>query len=138
MRISDWSSYVCSSDLAPSPTWSDGVMKILDRAAATMPTGGDWHSEIVHPDDHNELLSKFIDAFETKETVLCTTRFLAGDGTYRHIKIHAYAEPDAHNEIGALVGLAEDVTQEMLALEAPQCSEAKYRPIADQARKSDG
>src|SRR3546814_12234903 len=74
MRISDWSSYVCSSDLAPSPTWSDGVMKILDRAAATMPTGGDWHSEIVHPDDHNELLSKFIDAFETKETVLCTTR----------------------------------------------------------------
>ena len=118
---------------APSPTWSEGVMKILDRTPATMPAGGDWHSEIVHPDDHNELLSKFIDAFETKETVLCTTRFLAGDGTYRHIKIHAYAEPDAHNEIGALVGLAEDVTQEMLAREALQCSEAKYRLIAEQA-----
>lgn len=118
---------------APSPTWSDGVLKILDRAAATMSTGGDWYSEIVHPDDRNELLSKFIDAFEAKETVLCTTRFLAGDGAYRHIKIHAYAEPDAHNEIGALVGLAEDVTQEMLAREALQCSEAKYRLIAEQA-----
>lgn len=118
---------------APSPTWSEGVAKILDRMAIAMPSGGDWHNEIVHPDDRNELLSKFIDAFETQETVLCTTRFLAGDGTYRHIKIHAYAETDARNEIGALVGLAEDVTQEMLAREALQRSEAKYRLIAEQA-----
>ncbi|MCE9648682.1 MAG: PAS domain-containing protein [Parvibaculum sp.] len=118
---------------APSPVWSEGFAKILDRAMISLPTGGDWHSDIVHPEDRNELLSKFLDAFEAQETVLCVTRFLAGDGTYRHIKIHAYAEPDARNEIGALVGLAEDVTQEMLAREALQRSEAKYRLIAEQA-----
>jgi PAS domain S-box-containing protein len=118
---------------APSPTWSEGVAKILDRTTETMPTSGDWYNDLVHPDDRNELLSKFLDAFETKETVLCTTRFLAGDGTYRYIKTHAYAEPDAHSEIGALVGLAEDVSQEMLAREALQRSEAKYRLIAEQA-----
>jgi PAS domain S-box-containing protein len=118
---------------APSPAWSEGVAKILDRTVATMPSGGDWYNELVHPDDRNELLSKFIDAFETKETVLCTTRFLARDGSYRYIKTHAYAEPDARGEIGALVGLAEDVTQEVCAHEALQRSEAKYRLIAEQA-----
>jgi len=118
---------------APSPEWSEGVAKILDRTATEMPTSGDWYIELVHPEDRNLLLSEFIDAFETRETILCTTRFLAGDGTYRHIKTYAYAETDARGEIGALVGLAEDVTQEVLAREALERSEAKYRLIAEEA-----
>jgi PAS domain S-box-containing protein len=118
---------------APSPKWSEGVCKILDRAPADMPTGGDWYVELVHPDDRNDLLSEFLDAFETRETLLCTTRFLAGDGSYRYIKTYAYAEPDARGEIGALVGLAEDVTQEVMAHDALERSEAKYRLIAEQA-----
>lgn len=118
---------------APSPTWSEGVCKILDRTPANMPTGGDWYIELVHPDDRNNLLSEFLDAFETRETLLCTSRFLAGDGSYRHIKTYAYAEPDARGEIGALVGLAEDVTQEVMAHDALEDSEAKYRLIAEQA-----
>jgi PAS domain-containing protein len=100
---------------------------------ASMPTGGDWYIELVHPDDRNELLSRFLDAFETRETLLCTSRLLGGDGSYRHIKTYAYAEPDARGEIGALVGLAEDVTQEVLAREALERSEAKYRLMAEQA-----
>lgn len=118
---------------ALSPAWSEGVAKILDRSASSMPTGGDWYVELVHPDDRNELLSKFLDAFETRETLLCTSRFLGGDGSYRHIKTYAYAEPDARGEIGALVGLAEDVTQEVVTREALERSEAKYRLIAEQA-----
>ncbi|MFZ3032448.1 MAG: PAS domain-containing protein [Parvibaculum sp.] len=118
---------------APSPDWSEGVAKILDRAATEMPTNGDWYVNLVHPDDRNTLLTEFIDAFETRETILCTTRFLAGDGTYRHIKTYAYAETDARGEIGALVGLAEDVTQEVVAREALERSEAKYRLIAEEA-----
>lgn len=118
---------------APSPTWSDGVLKILDHTAPTMSSDGDWYSKLIHPDDRNELLSKFLDAFETKEAVLCTSRFLARDGTYRYIKTHAYAEPDARDEIGALVGLAEDVTQEVMAQESLQRSETKYRLIAERA-----
>ena len=118
---------------APSPDWSEGVAKILDRTAAEMPTSGDWYVDLVHPDDRNTLLSQFIDAFETRETILCITRFLAGDGTYRHIKTYAYAETDARGEIGALVGLAEDVTQEVKAREALERSEAKYRVMAEEA-----
>ncbi|MGV8995327.1 MAG: PAS domain-containing sensor histidine kinase [Parvibaculaceae bacterium] len=118
---------------APSPTWSNGVAKILDRELSTMPRGGDWYVDLVHPDDRNALLSQFLDAFETRETLLCTSRFLGGDGSYRHIKTYAYAEPDARGEIGALVGLAEDVTQEVMAREALERSEAKYRLIAEEA-----
>ena len=118
---------------APSPDWSEGVAKILDRTATEMPTGGDWYIDLVHPDDRNTLLTQFIDAFETRETILCITRFLAGDGTYRYIKTYAYAETDARGEIGALVGLAEDVTQEVKAREALERSEAKYRLIAEEA-----
>ena len=118
---------------AESPKWSEGVAKILDRTVQSMPVGGDWYAELIHPEDRNALLSQFLDAFETRETLLCTSRFLAGDGSYRYIKTYAYAEPDARGEIGALVGLAEDVTQEVVAREALERSEAKYRLIAEQA-----
>lgn len=118
---------------ALAPTWSQGVAKILDRPVELMPTDGDWYRTLVHADDSDELLSKFLDAFETREPIVSTTRFLAGDGGYRHIKTQAYCEIDAQNEVGALVGLVEDVTEEIRAEEALRQSEARYRLLAEQA-----
>lgn len=118
---------------AMAPAWSEGVAKILDRPLAHIPMGGDWFLDLVHPDDRDELLSKFLDAFETSEPIASVTRFLAGDGSYRHIKTQAYGEIDAHGEVGALVGLVEDVTEEIRAEEALRQSEAKYRLLAERA-----
>jgi PAS domain S-box-containing protein len=117
----------------PAPQWSRGVARILGRDEAQLPRGGDWYEHLVHPDDRDELLSKFLDAFETQEPVNCITRFRADDGEYRYIKTHAYAEGDAHSEIGALVGLAEDVTEEVAGELALKASEAKYRLMTEQA-----
>ncbi|PKQ07409.1 MAG: hypothetical protein CVT72_03290 [Alphaproteobacteria bacterium HGW-Alphaproteobacteria-11] len=117
----------------PAPQWSRGVARILGRDEAQLPRGGDWYEHLVHPDDRDELLSKFLDAFETQEPVSCVTRFCADDGNYRYIKTHAYAEGDAHSEIGALVGLAEDVTEEIEAELALRANEARYRLMTEQA-----
>lgn len=117
----------------PAPIWSRGVARILGIDEETLPAGGDWHEHLVHPDDRDELLSKFLDAFETHVPVACVTRFRSGDGSYRHIKTHAYTEVDALGEVGALVGLAEDVSEEVEAAEALKASEAKYRFMTEQA-----
>ena len=117
----------------PAPQWSRGVARILGLDEDKLPAGGDWHEHLVHPDDSDELLSKFLDAFETHEPVTCITRFRSGNGSYRHIKTYAYAEVDAFSEIGALVGLAEDVNEEIEAAEALKASEAKYRLMTEQA-----
>lgn len=117
----------------PAPQWSRGVARILGRDETQLPRGGDWYEHLVHPDDRDELLSKFLDAFETQEPVNCVTRFRADDGDYRYIKTHAYAEGDAHSEIGALVGLAEDVTEEIEAELALRANEARYRLMTEQA-----
>ncbi|NIJ41787.1 PAS domain S-box-containing protein [Parvibaculum indicum] len=117
----------------PSPSWSPGVARILGRSVSGMPKNGDWYEQLVHPHDRDELLSKFIDAFETHTPIHCVTRFRVSDGTWRHIKIHAYSEVDAHDEIGALVGLAEDVTEEVQADEALRASEARYRLLTEEA-----
>ena len=117
----------------PAPQWSRGVARILGRDETQLPRDGDWYEHLVHPDDRDALLSKFIDAFETQEPVNCVTRFRADDGNYRYIKTHAYAEGDAYSEIGALVGLAEDVTQEVESELALKTSEAKYRLMTEQA-----
>jgi PAS domain S-box-containing protein len=117
----------------PAPQWSRGVARILGRDEEHLPAGGDWYEHLVHPDDRDELLSKFLDAFETHEPVSCVTRFHTDDGSFRYIKTHAYAEGDAHSEIGALVGLAEDVTEEVEAELAVKASEAKYRLMTEQA-----
>ncbi|MCF8469271.1 MAG: PAS domain S-box protein [Parvibaculum sp.] len=117
----------------PAPHWSGGVARILGLEEQQLPAGGDWYEHLVHPEDRDELLSKFLDAFETHEPVTCTTRFRSGGHTYRYIKTYAYAEPDASNEIGALVGLAEDVNEEVEAELALKASEAKYRLMTEQA-----
>ena len=117
----------------PSPAWSPGVARILGRSVSGMPQTGDWYEHLVHPDDRDELLSKFIDAFETHTPIHCVTRFRSADGPWRHIKIHAYSELDAYEEIGALVGLAEDVTEEVKAEEALRASEARYRLLTEEA-----
>ena len=116
-----------------SPTWSPGVARILGASVSDMPKSGDWYERLIHPNDRDELLSKFIDAFETHAPIHCITRFRASDGTWRHIKIHAYSELDAFDEIGALVGMAEDVTEEVLADEALRASEARYRLLTEEA-----
>ena len=117
----------------PAPQWSRGVARILGLEEDRLPAGGDWYEHLVHPEDRDELLSKFLDAFETHEPVNCVTRFRAGDGCYRYIKTYAYAEADAFSEIGALVGLAEDVHEEVEAELALKASEAKYRLLTEQA-----
>ncbi len=117
----------------PSPSWSPGVARILGRSVSGMPRSGNWYEQLVHPNDRDELLSKFIEAFETHTPIHCVTRFRASDGTWRHIKIHAYSEVDAHDEIGALVGLAEDVTEEVQADQALRTSEARYRLLTEEA-----
>ena len=117
----------------PSPKWSPGVARILGRSVSGMPQDGDWYEHLVHPQDRDELLSKFIDAFESHAPIHCTTRFRTSDGNWRYIKIHAYSELDARDEIGALVGLAEDVTEEVQAEEALRTSEARYRLLTEEA-----
>jgi PAS domain S-box-containing protein len=117
----------------PAPQWSRGVARILALDEDKLPAGGDWYEHLVHPDDHGELLSKFLDAFETHEPVTCVTRFRTGDNCYRYVKTYAYAEADAFREIGALVGLAEDVHEEVEAELAVKASEAKYRLLTEQA-----
>lgn len=117
----------------PAPQWSKGVARILGLDENKLPAGGDWYEHLVHPDDCDELLSKFLDAFETREPVNCVTRFRSGTGDYRYIKTYAYTEMDAHSEIGALIGLAEDVNEEIEAAEALKSSEAKYRLMTEQA-----
>lgn len=117
----------------PAPQWSRGVARILGLDEDQLPAGGDWYEHLVHPDDRDELLSRFLDAFETQEPVNCITRFRCGQGDYRYIKTYAYAEADAFSEIGALVGLAEDVNEEIEAGAALKASEAKYRLMTEQA-----
>lgn len=117
----------------PAPQWSRGVARILGLEDGQIPAGGDWYEHLVHPDDHDELLSRFLDAFETHEPVNSVTRFRSGDGSYRYVKTYAYAEADAFSEIGALVGLAEDVHEEVEAELALKASEAKYRLMTEQA-----
>ena len=117
----------------PAPQWSRGVARILGLDGDELPAGGDWYEHLVHEEDRGELLSQFLDAFETHEPVTCVTRFRTGDSCYRYIKTYAYAEADAFGEIGALVGLAEDVHEEVEAELAVKASEAKYRLLTEQA-----
>jgi len=116
-----------------APTWSAGIARLLDWQEEKLPQDGNWHRVLVHPEDRDELLSKFLDAFHHEGSITCVSRFRAGNGVYRYIKTHAYAELDAGGQVEAIVGLAEDVTEEIQSALALRQSEAKYRQVAERA-----
>jgi PAS domain S-box-containing protein len=118
---------------AHAPTWSAGIARLLDWREDKLPRDGNWHRVLVHPEDRDELLSKFLDAFHHDGSITCISRFRAGSGSYRYIKTHAYAELDAGAQVEAIVGLAEDVTEEIQSALALRQSEAKYRLVAERA-----
>ncbi|WP_119299845.1 PAS domain-containing protein [Dongia deserti] len=82
----------------------------------------------VHPDDQVEMTEAYRSFYEGREQRLAITfRFKQRDGSYRYIRDFAEKRVDASGALVELIGLSQDVTQQMAADAMLRESEIKLR-----------
>jgi PAS domain S-box-containing protein len=111
--------------------WSDLIYDILgvDRRSYSPDIQADLN--IFHPDDQALVSAKLMGAMATKEACTFQARMVRADGELRVVQSKAGCELDEHGEVIALIGLFQDVTEQVQNLESLTASEARYRLLAE-------
>ena len=68
--------------------------------------------QIVHPDDREENINRWMEAIKTGNDFLFEHRFLRHDGIYRWYSSHAIAQKDADGKIQMWVGTSTDIQEQ--------------------------
>ncbi|WP_026729538.1 PAS domain-containing protein [Flavobacterium denitrificans] len=68
--------------------------------------------QIVHPDDREENINRWMEAIKTGNDFLFEHRFLRHDGKYRWYSSHAIAQKDADGKIQMWVGTSTDIQEQ--------------------------
>jgi PAS domain S-box-containing protein len=116
-----------------SLVWSAGVYAIhgVDRTSFD-PSLNDALA-FFDPEDRLTIAAQMADAIATKSGYEFQVRLTRGDGQVRTVVSHAVCELDSHGAVTALFGVFQDITDQELALQAIQASEARYRLLAENA-----
>jgi PAS domain S-box-containing protein len=110
-------------------TYSTNIEDVLGQTPADVDVPrGTFVERFVHPDDQAEMAETYRAFFEGKDQRLAITyRMKQPDGAYRYIRDFAEKRVDASGAMVELVGLSQDVTQQMAADAMLRESEIKLR-----------
>jgi PAS domain S-box-containing protein len=112
-------------------TWSEETCRIFGvHPSNNRFTQKAW-LQFVHPDDR-EKVSELIGAISNeKKDDTFYYRIVRADGAVRHIHSHYHFEYDGHGQPKGMFGVAHDITDTRVAIEALAQSEANLRLIID-------
>lgn len=111
--------------------WSDLVYDIHGVDRRTHVPSLESGLGVYHPEDRDRVAAHLLRAAATGETFSFQARIVRADGTVRIVQSKAGCELDANGEVVALVGLFQDVTDQVRNLEDLTASEARYRLLAE-------
>ena len=121
-------------DLATNkPVWSDGVYAIHGVDRTSFDPSLDDALAFFAPEDRLTIADQMAEAIATKSGFEFQVRLNRGDGQVRTVVSQAVCELDSHGAVAALFGVFQDITDQELALQAIQASEARYRLLAGNA-----
>jgi PAS domain S-box-containing protein len=111
--------------------WSDLVYDIYGVDHRTHVPDLDSGLEVYHPEDRDMVAAQLLQAIASKETCSFQARMIRADGETRIVQSKAGCELDERGEVVALIGLFQDVTDQVRNLENLTASEARYRLLAE-------
>ena len=111
--------------------WSDVVYDIHGVDPGNYVPSLDRGLEVYHPEDRDRVAGLLLQAVAAKETCSFQARIVRPDGETRIVQSKAGCELDEHGEVVALIGLFQDVTDQVGNLENLTVSEARYRLLAE-------
>jgi PAS domain S-box-containing protein len=111
--------------------WSDLLYEIRGADRRThVPTHG-ASLKSFHPDDRDRISGLLNEAIASKTTTSFQARMIRPDGEVRVVQSKAGCELDEQGEVVALIGLVQDVTDQVRNFENLTASEARYRLLAE-------
>ncbi len=111
--------------------WSDLLYEIrgVERHTYVPKLEAGYHA--FHPDDRETVARELRDAIATKTTCNFQARMIRADGEVRVVQSKAGCELDERGEVVAVIGLFQDVTEQVRNLQDLTASEARYRLLAE-------
>ena len=107
------------------------LLDFLGLAAAETPEGNAW-AEALHPDDRDPLLAAWARSIETGQEFCAQARICrAEDRAYRWLDISGLPIHGSSGAVGGWLGIATDVHERKLAIEALAASETQFRVLTD-------
>jgi len=128
------------ADSAPTLIWTtdrDGTLDSVNRAWREFRGAGERaeledSASVLHPDDHERVLTTWHTALATRTPYSISTRMLRADGEWRWFKVHA-APRLADGEFTGFIGAAVDITDRVEAEQALRRSEERSRALVENA-----
>ena len=111
--------------------WSDLIYQIHGLDQRTHVPSKDINLSAFHPDDRAIVSGELGAAIEAKAQSSFQARLIRPDGGVRIVQSKAGCELDEHGKVVALIGLFQDVTDQVRNLEDLTASEARYRLLAE-------
>ena len=111
--------------------WSDLVYEIHGIDPGTFVPTLENGVAAFHPEDRALVTSHLMGAIEAKASTSFQARLVRADGEVRIVQSKAGCELDEHGQVVALIGLFQDVTDQVRSLENLTASEARYRLLAE-------
>ena len=111
--------------------WSDEVYRIHGVNRQTFDPNLDGAIGFYHPDDQAQVSALLARCQSHREGYDFQLRLTRADGALRHVACKAACELDARGEVAAVVGVFQDITDQVLHVSRVQRSEARYRLLAD-------
>ena len=128
-HIGHWRWTVASDHLY----WSDEVYRIHGLDPESFEPCIEHAVEAYHPDDRQLVRSYLERSVAEKEGFSFELRLVRPDGGLRHVVVQGLCELNGHDEVEALLGVVQDVTERRLAERALGNSEQRFRDFADAA-----
>ena len=125
--VAHWRYDVVAEELV----WSDLVYELHGLDPRTFIPTVEKGVEAYHPDDRERVAAEFHGAIQSLGTCSFQARLVRGDGQVRIVQSKAGCELDEHGRVVALIGLFQDVTDQVQSLENLTASEARYRLLAE-------
>ncbi len=111
--------------------WSDLLYEIRGVNRQTYVPKLEAGYDAFHPDDREMVTRELREAMAARTTCDFQARMIRGDGEVRVVQSKAGCELDERGEVVALIGLFQDVTDQVRNLEGLTASEARYRLLAE-------
>ncbi|WP_426012413.1 PAS domain S-box protein [Caulobacter sp. DWR2-3-1b2] len=125
--VAHWRYDVVSGDLF----WSPLVYETLGFDPATHAPPFASGLQAFHPDDRPLVEGQLAAAIASKGQGSFQARVIRPDGETRIVQSRAGCEFDEWGEVVALIGLLQDVTEQVMSLDSLTASEARYRLLAE-------